>query len=85
MYTKTIGTTNNHKREVNDMAMIDKSVKIYVRKDEYGEVTDVISKNLIEFCEWYNRAKERGAKIIPNGMTSMIVITENRYFVVHVQ
>ena len=52
MYTKTIGTTNNHKREVNDMAMIDKSVKIYVRKDEYGEVTDVISKNLIEFCEW---------------------------------
>lgn len=66
------------------MAGIGKSVKIYVRKEEYGEVTKVIDKNLVEFCEWYNRAKERGAQIIPNGMTGMIVITENRYFVVEV-
>ena len=67
------------------MAGIDKSVKIYVREEEYGEVIKVMSKNLVEFCEWYNRAKERDAKIIPNGMTGMIVITENRYFVVEVQ
>ena len=65
--------------------MSDKSVKIFVRNSEYDEVSDVMSKNLIEFCEWYNRAKERGAKIIANGMTSMIVITENRYFTVVVQ
>lgn len=65
--------------------MSDKSVKIFVRNSEYDEVSDVLSKNLIEFCEWYHRAKERGAKIIANGMTSMIVITENRYFTVVVQ
>ncbi len=51
--------------------MSDKSVKIFVRNSE--------------FCEWYNRAKERGAKIIANGMTGMIVITENRYFTVVVK
>jgi len=67
------------------MAGIDKSVKIYVRKEEFGEVVNVISKNLVEFCEWYERAKRRGAKIIPNGMTGMIVITENRFFIVEVQ
>lgn len=65
--------------------MCDKSVKIFVRNSEYDEVSDVLSKNLIEFCEWYGRAKERGAKFIANGMTSMIVITENRYFTVVVQ
>lgn len=63
------------------MAMIDDSVKIYVRMDEYGEIVNVMSKNLIEFAEWLMRAKERGARIIPNGMKSVIVITENRYFV----
>ena len=65
--------------------MSDKSVKIFVRNSEYDDVSNVMSKNLIEFCEWYNRAKERGAKIIANGMTGMIVITENRYFTVVVQ
>lgn len=65
--------------------MSDKSVKIFVRNSEYDDVSIVMSKNLIEFCEWYNRAKERGAKIIANGMTSMIVITENRYFTVVIQ
>lgn len=64
------------------MVGIGKSVKIFVREEEYGEVTNVIEKNLIEFCEWYNRMKERAIRIIPNGMTSMIVITNNRYFVV---
>lgn len=67
------------------MAGIDRSVKIYVRKEEYGDVINVMSKNLVEFCEWYGRAKERGAKILPNGMTGMIVITENRYFLAEVQ
>jgi len=67
------------------MTGIGRSVKIYVREEEYGEVINVMSKNLVEFCEWYNRAKERGAQIKPNGMTGMIVITENRYFVVEVQ
>lgn len=65
--------------------MCDKSVKIFVRNSEYDEVSNVMSKNLVEFCMWYNNAKERGAKIIPNGMTGMIVITENRYFTVVVQ
>ena len=64
------------------MGIADKSVKIFVRNSEYDEVSNVMSKNLVEFCEWYGRAKERGAKIIPNGMTGMIVITENRYFTV---
>ncbi len=64
------------------MIGIDKSVKIYVRESEDGEVTKVMSKNLVEFCEWYQRAKNRDAKIIPNGMTGMIVITESRYFTV---
>ena len=63
------------------MMGIDDAVKIFVRKDEYGEVENVMSKNLIEFAEWFQKAKERGAKIIPNGMKSVIVITENRYFV----
>lgn len=62
------------------MAGIDRSVKIFVRPSEYEEVTNVISMNLVEFCEWYNRAKEQSTKIIPNGMTGMIVITKNRYF-----
>lgn len=64
------------------MMGIDKSVKIYVRESEYGEVTKVMDKNLVEFCEWYQRAKNRNAKIIPNGKTGMIVITDSRYFTV---
>lgn len=64
------------------MIGIDDSVKIYVRKEEYGEVESVMSKSLLEFAEWSQRAKKRNAKIIPNGMKSVIVITENRYFVV---
>lgn len=67
------------------MIGIGTSVKIFVREEEYGEVTNVMEKNLIEFCEWYNRIKERATKIIPNGMAGMIVITDNRYFVVAVQ
>ena len=66
------------------MVGIGKSVKIFVRHDQYGEVTDVMEKNLIELCEWYQRAVDRGAQIIPNGMTGMIVITKNRYFDVEV-
>lgn len=67
------------------MVGIDRSVKIYVREEEQGEVVRVISKNLVDFCEWYGRAKERGAKIFPNGLTGMIVMSENRYFTVEVQ
>lgn len=35
------------------MVGISKSVKIYVRKEEAGEVINAMSKNLVEFCEWY--------------------------------
>ena len=70
---------------MNTIVGIGKSVKIYVRETEYGEVTDVMEKNLLQFVDWLNRARERGAKIIPNGMTGAIVITNNRYFVVAVQ
>ena len=66
------------------MVGIDNSVKIFVRKEEYGEVESVMSKSLLEFTEWHGRAKDRGAKIIQNGMRSVIVITENRYFVAQV-
>lgn len=66
------------------MVGIGKSVKVFVRNDVYGEVTKVMEKNLLEFVEWHNRVKERGAKIIPNGMTGCIVITERRYFTVEV-
>lgn len=66
------------------MAGIGKSVKIFVRHDQYGEVVRVMEKNLIELCEWYQRVVDRGAQIIPNGMTGMIVITEKRYFDVEV-
>lgn len=62
-----------------------KSVKIYVRKEQYSEVHRVMSMNLLEFYEWLGRAKQRNAVIMPNGMTGMIVITNNRYFVVEVQ
>lgn len=66
------------------MVGIDNAVKIFVRKEEYGEVESVMSKSLLEFTEWLGRAKDRGAKIIQNGMRSVIVITENRYFVAQV-
>lgn len=66
------------------MAGIGKSVKIFVRDDEYGEVKKVLEKNLLEFVEWINRAKNQNATIIPNGMTGAIVITERKYFVVEV-
>lgn len=66
------------------MAGIGKSVKIFVRKEQYADVDKVIEQNLVEFCEWYQRAQERNAQIIPNGMTGMIVITKNRYFDVEV-
>lgn len=66
------------------MTGISKNVKIFCRMNEYGEVIKVIEYNLVQFCEWYERAKERNARIIPNGMTGMIVITETRYFVVEV-
>lgn len=66
------------------MVGIGKSVKIFVYEDQYGEVKTVMEKNLIELCEWYQRAVDRGAQIMPNGMTGMIVITKNRYFDVEV-
>lgn len=67
------------------MVGIGKSVKIFVRKEEYADVCRVMEKNLVEFCEWYQRVQVRGgAQIIPNGMTGMIVITKNRYFDVEV-
>lgn len=66
------------------MAGIGKSVKIFVRKEQYADVHKVMEMNLIELCEWYQRAVDRNAQIIPNGMTGMIVITKNRYFDVEV-
>ena len=62
------------------MVGIDRSVKIFVRPSEYEEVKEVLSCNLLEFCEWYNLAKSKGARIIPNGMTGMIVIADNGYY-----
>lgn len=63
------------------MTGIDNGVKIHVRKSEYDVVEKVMTKSLLEFTDWLQRAKDRGAKIIPNGMRSVIIITENRYFV----
>lgn len=64
---------------------ISRCVKIFVRKNAEAEVENVIHYNLVGFCEWYGRAKERGAEIFPNGMTGMIVVTPDingsgRYF-----
>ena len=70
-----------NRKEIEMVNGISTGVKIYVREDEYGEVTDVICYNLLQFVDWINRARERNARIIPNGMTSVIVITENRYMV----
>ena len=61
-----------------------RSVKVCCRYNEEAEVHKVLTYNLVQFAEWYQRAKARGAKIIPNGMTGMIVITDNRYFDVEV-
>lgn len=64
---------------------ISRGVKIFVRYTEADpEPYDVITYNLLQFCEWINRARERGARIMPNGMTGAIVITDNRYMVAEV-
>ena len=40
---------------------------------------------LIDFAEWYGRAVKRNAHITQNGVNSIIVITENRYFVIYIK
>jgi hypothetical protein len=66
------------------MAGADKSIKLFIRDSEYGEVKRVESKSLYEFCEWLERAKQRKAKVLQNGMVGVIVITANRYFDCHI-
>lgn len=40
---------------------------------------------LLEMVEWFERIKERGAHITPNGVDGAIVITEKRYFVIYIK
>lgn len=40
---------------------------------------------LIDFAEWYERVKERATAISYNGVNSIIVFTEKRYFVVYIE
>ena len=67
------------------MTGISTGVKIFYRETEYGEVKDVLTYNLLEFVAWLERAKARGAKVMPNGMTGAIVTLDNgAYFDVEV-